>query len=200
MTFLFDEDIDSKVSALDPKFREKIADMFEAMHKSISMLYEAAIKDEKTGLYNHKFFETVLEMEIEKAKRNEEKLSIMITDIDHFKKINDTHGHLKADEMLAQLAKVMKKHARKSDIVARFGGEEFFILLPETSLEKAKKFASRLKKAIHEDKFLKKFNLTVSGGLTEYRARDTKFKFKERADKALYKAKEGGRDRFEALK
>ena len=200
MVFMFDDDIKEKVSALDPKFREKINDMFEAMHKSISMLYEAAIKDEKTGVYNHKFFETIIEMEIEKAKRKKEKLSLVLIDIDHFKKINDTHGHLKADEMLFHLAKVLKKTARKSDVVARFGGEEFFILLPETSLEKAKKFASRLKTAIHSDSFLKKFKLTVSGGITEFKPRDTKLKFKERADKALYKAKEGGRDKFEVLK
>ncbi|MFZ1971029.1 MAG: GGDEF domain-containing protein [Candidatus Nanoarchaeia archaeon] len=200
MTFLFDEDIKSKVSALDPKFREKITEMFDAMQKSISMLYEAAIVDEKTGLYNHKFFETVLDMEMEKAERKKEKLSLVMIDIDHFKKINDTYGHLKADEMLAQLAKVVKKCARKSDVVARFGGEEFFILLPLTTLEKAKKFASRLKTAIHKDSFLKKYKLTVSGGITQYKIKDDKLKFKERADKALYKAKEGGRDRFEVLK
>lgn len=200
MTFLFDNEIKDKVSALDPKFREKITEMFEAMHKSISMLYDAAIRDEKTGLYNNKFFETVLEMEMEKAKRGNEKLSLMILDIDHFKIINDTYGHLKADEMLAQLAKVVKKCIRKSDIAARFGGEEFFILLPDTSLEKAKKLSARLKKAIHGDKMLKRYKLTVSGGITQYKPRDNKFKFKDRSDKALYKAKEGGRDKFESLK
>ena len=121
-------------------------------------------------------------------------------DIDHFKKINDTYGHLKADEMLAKLAKVLMNCARKSDVVARFGGEEFFILLPETQIEKAKKFASRLKTAIHRDVFLKKYKLTVSGGITQFKAKDDKARFKERADRALYKAKEGGRDRFEVLK
>lgn len=200
MTFLFDEDIKAKVSALDPKFREKINDMFEAMHKSISMLYDAAIRDEKTGLYNNKFFETVLEMESEKAKRKQQKLSLVIIDVDHFKKINDTYGHLKADEMLAELGKIIIKTVRKSDIAARFGGEEFFILLPETNLDKAKKFAARLRTAIHTDKFLKKFKLTVSGGITQYKEGDNKMKFKERTDKALYKAKEGGRDRFEVMK
>lgn len=197
---MFDEDIKAKVSALDPKFREKINDMFEAMHKSISMLYDAAIRDEKTGLYNNKFFETVLDMESEKAKRKQQKLSLVIIDVDHFKKINDTYGHLKADEMLAELGKIIMKTIRKSDIAARFGGEEFFILLPETNLEKAKKFAARLRTAIHTDKFLKKFKLTASGGITQYKEGDNKMKFKERTDKALYRAKEGGRDRFEVIK
>ncbi len=200
MAFLFDDDINKKISALDPKFREKISEMFDAMQKSIHMLYDAAIKDEKTGLYNNKFFETLLEMEIDKVKRREEKLSLMIVDIDYFKKINDTYGHLKADEMLAHLAKLLKKTIRKSDVPARFGGEEFFVILPETSIDKAKKLAARLKKAIHSDELLKKYNITVSGGITQFKPRDTKIKFKERADKALYQAKETGRDKFVAMK
>ncbi|HTZ42001.1 MAG TPA: GGDEF domain-containing protein [Candidatus Omnitrophota bacterium] len=200
MTFLFDNEIKEKVSALDPKFREKINELFMAMHKSISMLYDAAIHDEKTGLYNNKFFETVLDMEIEKARRKKEKLSLVVIDVDHFKRMNDTYGHLKADEMLAGLAKAITGVIRKSDVAARFGGEEFFILLPETSIEKAKKFAGRLKSAIHGNKFLKKYKLTVSGGITQYKDKENKLKFKTRADKALYVAKEGGRDRFEVLK
>jgi diguanylate cyclase (GGDEF)-like protein len=200
MTFLFDDDIKEKVNALDPNFREKISEMFEAMHKSISMLYDAAIRDEKTKLYNHKFFETVLEMELEKAKRKKEHLSLIIIDIDFFKKVNDKYGHLKADEILFRLSRLMEKTARKSDVVARFGGEEFFILLPETTLDKAKRFAARLRREIKNDSMLKKHGITVSGGITEYKARDSKKRFKERADKALYKAKHGGRDRFEVLK
>jgi len=200
MAFLFDDDINKKVSALDPKFREKISEMFNAMQKSIHMLYEAAIKDEKTGLYNNKFFETLLEMEIDKVKRREEKLSLMIIDIDYFKKVNDAHGHLKADEILSHLARLLRKTIRKSDIPARFGGEEFFVLLPETSIEKAKKLAARLKKAIHSDEFLKKYDITVSGGISQFKRRDTKTKFKDRADKALYKAKNSGRDKFVVIR
>ncbi len=200
MAFLFDNDINKEVSALDPKFREKISEMFTAMQKSIHMLYDAAIHDEKTGLYNNKFFETLLEMEMDKAKRRKQKLSIIIIDIDFFKKVNDTYGHVKADEILAQLAQLVKKTIRKSDVPARFGGEEFFIILPETSLERAKTLASRLKTAIHSDKFLKKHKITVSGGITQFRGKDTKVIFKERADKALYQAKETGRDKFIAIK
>ena len=192
----FEGDFEKKVSALDPKFREKISELFETMQRSISMLYESAIRDEKTGLYNHKFFETIIKMEIEKVKRNKEKLSLIIIDIDFFKKLNDTYGHLKGDELLAHLAKLLLKTLRKSDIVSRFGGEEFFLLLPETSLEKAKKLGTRLKRAIHNDKIFKKYNLTISGGITEFRKRDTETKFKERVDKALYQAKKQGRDRF----
>jgi len=191
-----DKKLKEKISALDPKFKEKIEELFGTMKESISILYEAAIRDEKTGMYNSKFFETILDMEVEKVKRGQEKLSLFIIDIDFFKKINDKYGHLKADELLIRLAKVLIKQFRKSDIISRFGGEEFFILLPETDLKKAKKISSRLRTAIKSDKMLKKHDVTISGGLAEFRKRDTKKTFKQRADKALYKAKNKGRDRF----
>lgn len=195
-----DKKIEEKLSALDPRFRKKIQDLFASINESVSMLYDAAIHDEKTGLYNNKFFETVFEMEAEKAKRKQQKLSMIMTDIDFFKKINDTHGHMKADEFLKRLADVIMKQVRKSDITARFGGEEFIILLPETNLEKAKKFAARLKNAIHSDSILKRYHVTVSGGISQYKDSENRNKLKERVDKALYNAKETGRDRFVAMR
>ena len=191
-----DRELNKKISALDPRFKKKITALLDSINESVSLLYETATHDEKTGLYNNKFFETLLDMEIEKAKRGQQKLSIVMIDIDFFKKINDTHGHMEADELLAKLAQVLKKQARISDVVARFGGEEFVILLPETNLVKAKKFSARLKKTIHDDKILKKYNLTVSGGITEFKKNDNKKKFKHRVDQALYEAKHKGRDRF----
>lgn len=195
-----DKKIEEKLSALDPRFRKKISDLFTSINESVSMLYDAAIHDEKTGLYNNKFFETVFEMEAEKARRKQQKLSMIMTDIDFFKKINDTHGHMKADEFLKRLADVIKKQIRKSDIVARFGGEEFIILLPETNLDKAKKFAARLKTAIHSDSMLKRYHVTVSGGISQYKDQEDRKKLKERVDKALYQAKETGRDKFVAMR
>ncbi|MFQ5531628.1 MAG: GGDEF domain-containing protein [Candidatus Nanoarchaeia archaeon] len=194
------KNLNKKLHALDPRFRKQIHDLLENMHESISLLYEAATHDEKTGLYNNKFFENILDMEIEKAKRGKQKLSLFIIDIDFFKQINDKYGHIKADEVLARLAKVVMKQIRKSDIAARFGGEEFFILLPETNLEKATKLTSRLKSAIKSDKMLKRYGVTVSGGLTQFKKTDTKKRLKQRVDKALYKAKQTGRDKFVAVK
>lgn len=190
-------DMNKKLSALDPRFRKKIENLFNSMSESISMLYEAATRDEKTGLYNNKFFETILEMEVGKAARRKQNLSLFIVDIDFFKQINDKYGHIRADELLARLAKIIQKHIRKSDIAARFGGEEFFILFPGADLKKAKKITSRLRSAIRSDKLLKKHNLTVSGGLSQYRrTKDTKKALKKRVDKALYMAKHSGRDKF----
>ena len=195
-----DSKLNKKLHALDPRFRKRFTELMSMMDESISMLYEEATHDEKTGLFNNKFFETMLDMEIEKAKRNQQKLSLFMIDIDFFKKINDTYGHIKADELLAQLAQVLMKQIRKSDIAARFGGEEFFVLLPETNLEKAKKFTTRLRRAIKSDSILKKHGITVSGGITQYKKGDTKKKLKERVDKALYQAKEGGRDKFISMR
>jgi len=189
-----------KLHALDPRFRKKFTELMSMMDESISLLYEAATHDEKTGLYNNKFFENMLDIEIEKAKREQENLSLFIIDIDFFKKVNDTYGHMKADELLARLAQVLMKQIRKSDIAARFGGEEFFVLLPETNLDKAKKLTSRLKIAIKSDSILKKHGITVSGGITQFKKNDTKKKLKERVDKALYQAKEQGRNRFIIIK
>lgn len=194
-----DKELKEKISTLDPKFREKIEELFGTMKESISLLYEAAIRDEKTGLYNSKFFETILDMEIEKVKRRQQKLSLFMIDIDYFKKINDKYGHLKADELLVRLAEVLTKQFRKSDIISRFGGEEFFILLPETDLKKAKKITSRLRTAIKSDKILQKHDVVISGGLTEFKKKDTKKTFEQRADKALYQAKKQGGDRFASV-
>ena len=193
------KETEKKLHALDPKFRKRFKELMSMMDESVSLLYEAATHDEKTGLYNNKFLENMLNMEIEKAKRAQEKLSVCMIDIDFFKKINDKHGHMKADELLEKLADVLMKQIRKSDIAARFGGEEFFVLLPETDLNKAKRFAARLKTAIKSDSMLTKYNLTVSGGITEYRKGDTKKRLKERVDKALYQAKKQGRNRFIAV-
>jgi len=193
-----DTPIKEKIKFLSPKLRKKLEDLFENMDESISMLYDVATRDKKTGLYNHGFFETVFGMEIEKARRGKQKLSFMIIDIDFFKKVNDKYGHIKADDLLKQLAKVMTSHARKYDIVARFGGEEFVMILPETSLTKAKTVAKRLRELINKDKILKKHGITVSGGITQYKERDSAKTIKSRADKALYQAKNTGRNKFVA--
>jgi diguanylate cyclase (GGDEF)-like protein len=192
-----------KVFTHNKEFNKQLKKLFGKLNKSqkefVSLLYEAAVRDEKTGLYNSKFFDTILEMEMEKAKRGNQKLSLFAIDIDFFKKLNDSHGHLKGDEVLVDLAGLLQKQMRLSDVVSRFGGEEFFILLPETSVTKAKKITSRLRSAIKKEKLLKKYGVTVSGGLTGYKEGDTKASFMERADKALYKAKQTGRDKFVAI-
>lgn len=195
-----DKQTEQKLHTLDPDFRKKIEDLFKTINESVSMLYDVATHDEKTGLYNNRFLETILDMEIEKAMRDKQRLCFLIIDIDFFKRINDTHGHLKGDEILARLARVVRNEIRKSDIAARFGGEEFVVLLPETTLQKAKKLVARLRMKIKNDVFLKKYKIAISGGLTQYRKGESKKTFKQRADNALYEAKESGRDKIISVK
>ena len=185
---------EEKLKVLSPALKSKIKNLLQNIDKSIDDLYEIAIRDEKTGLYNNKFFSSIFDMEFSSAKRGE-KLSLLILDIDYFKKLNDKYGHFTGDKILKQVASIIEKQIRKSDTAARFGGEEFIILLPNTSAKKAKKVAERIRKKIKQD--MKKYNLTVSGGLTDFKKADTKSSMKQRADKALYQAKEKGRNNIQ---
>lgn len=109
-------------------------------------LNEQATHDWLTGLYNRRYFEATLHDHIETATRYVRELSLVIFDLDRFKQINDTHGHDAGDEVLRQFATLLKTSARKSDIVCRFGGDEFAVILPETDRASAERFAERLSK------------------------------------------------------
>lgn len=176
--------------------KRKLTKLLRELKELALSFYNAAIHDEKTGLYNHRFFETVLEMEIEKSKRGQSELCLVMVDVDDFKKVNEQYGHFKADELLERLAKVMSKAIRKSDILSRFGGEEFLILLPHTALNKAKFFVSRLKSTIHQDKILSSHNIRISGGFAQYEKSESAKSFRERTNQALREAKRTGKDRF----
>jgi len=153
--------------------------------------------DRLTGLFNKGKFNEVLKKEIERVKRYKRPLSLIIFDIDHFKRINDTYGHKVGDEVLKELAKVIKKSVRKTDFVARWGGEEFVILALETDLEGAFKLAEKIRKTVEEHEFPTVKNVTVSLGVAQYIDGESPEDFIIRADMALYKAKEGGRNRVE---
>lgn len=177
-----------------PKEKEEMQRLINHLRAQIEHLHQIATQDEKTGLYNSFFFKSVFEFELNKAKR-EGTFSIVILDLDLFKKINDTYGHITADEILKKVADVLKKELRGADVISRFGGEEFFIILPSANLSQARIIAERLRMSIQKDEFLKKFKVTLSAGLSEYIKNDTFEKMANRADKALYKAKETGRNK-----
>lgn len=180
---------------LAPEFKKEIDNILKDLKTSLYDLHDIATRDEKTGIYNHRFFKTVFEMELEKAKRGKQKLCLCVIDIDFFKKFNDTYGHLVGDEILFELAQTIQKELRKYDILARFGGEEFFILFPETSINRGKQVAERLRKSLWKSKKMKKYEVTISLGVTEYKERDTMERMIKRADDALYLSKKGGRNK-----
>jgi diguanylate cyclase (GGDEF)-like protein len=189
-------EINEKLKFLNPSVKNHLSKLMKEIEENIGYLYELATIDEKTGVYNNKFFSTVSEMEFDKAKRGLGKLSILMIDLDNFKKLNDTYGHYTGDEVLARLGKILKINTRKYDIISRFGGEEFVLLLPNTGANRAKIVCNRIRSKVEKDLLMKKYHMTISGGLTSYRERDTLKRMKERADKAVYKAKRSGKNKI----
>lgn len=156
-----------------------------------------ALEDPLTGISNRAALLPTLKKEIDLARRHNLPLSILSLDLDRFKHVNDTLGHLAGDTVLKEFAKLLIRTCRESDLAFRAGGEEFFIILRNTSLEGAKILAERLRTkteitAIMYQKF--SIKLTVSIGITEYKPSDTYTSLMDRADKALYHAKNNGRN------
>ena len=160
---------------------------------------EVSHTDALTYLPNRRQVINHLQKEVHRAERYKTSLSISMMDIDHFKNINDTYGHTVGDQVLRLLADMLRGGIRESDMVGRYGGEEFFIVLPSTKLQRAAELAARLCRTIRETDIDvgEKIHLTVSLGVAEYRHSEENWqKFLSRADMALYAAKNAGRDRW----
>lgn len=151
--------------------------------------------DQLTQIYNRVKFVDSLEKEVARIRRYEADLSLIMLDIDHFKRINDNYGHDVGDEVLILLTKVVDTCIRETDIFARWGGEEFMILLPHTSLNNAAKLAERIREKIEKAEFPKVGTITSSFGVSQFVKWDNEESFTKRVDRALYKAKEKGRNR-----
>lgn len=154
-------------------------------------------RDFLTKLHNRYFFYNAIENEINRAKRYDRSFSVIIMDIDFFKKINDTYGHFVGDECLKNLAKVIMNNVRDTDIVCRFGGEEFIILLPEINEDQVKQVADKIRQKIEETTFFiqkQEIRFTVSIGYGQFSTEEFLDDFLIRIDKALYKAKDSGRN------
>jgi len=175
----------------------------EVEAKFLGTLYEAATRDFLTSAYNKKFFVERLQEEFSFAHRNARELSVLVIDIDFFKKINDTYGHLAGDIAIKKIAHHLMSHTRKDDIVARFGGEEFVILMRDVPKARAQQLAETIRKGIAEVsiKFASSvFNVTVSVGVATLssQSRHQYDRFEsliDDADKRLYEAKMSGRNK-----
>jgi diguanylate cyclase (GGDEF)-like protein len=177
---------------------------------------ELAVRDELTGAYNRRHFQQMLELELKRAERYKRHVTLLMIDVDHFKKFNDTYGHLKGDELLKKLTKLLKKNLREMDVLARYGGEEFVVMLTDTSMNDGINVASKLRELV-------KMNLKVTGhpqiaagpspeaqdgvpasvtisiGVSSYpECANTPEELLNSADMALYVAKHKGRDRVHA--
>ncbi len=164
-----------------------------------------ATLDALTGFYNRRQLDDRINQEVASAKRKKTDLCVIMTDIDFFKKVNDTYGHAAGDTVLKSVAKIMRSGLREYDIAARYGGEEFVILLPSTNLQEALIVAERLRASVEKEVIniekvntknsTKQISVTISLGVCNYISGDNSQNLLMKADKALYQAKESGRNR-----
>jgi len=166
----------------------------------LSSIKNIAIYDTLTNLYNRRYFEERLGVEVQKAFHSGAFLSLVMVDIDHFKKVNDTLGHPAGDRVLSEIASLLKNSVRKKDTVARYGGEEFILILPEANLEASFMIAERIRRLIEKTPMetgQAQINSTVSIGISNFPSHQPRSKEElvKMADLALYEAKGGGRNR-----
>jgi len=179
--------------------REELASINETLREKNVELHEISITDSLTGLYNRKHLMETLDKEVSRSQRHSRSFSLLVIDIDHFKKYNDTYGHLAGDEVLSKLASVFKESIRSSDYAARYGGEEFIIMLPEIGPEQGVEAAERIRHKVAEEIFSgdgESIKVTISVGVACYpkNGEDAESVIRN-ADAALYEAKELGRNR-----
>jgi diguanylate cyclase (GGDEF)-like protein len=175
-------------------------DLIEQLKIEVETLKEQAHTDALTGLYNYRFFADILPREMERAQRSLQPMSMIIIDIDYFKKLNDQWGHEIGNKALIHIAKLIHQTIRKLDFACRFGGEEFAVILPNTDLRQSIYVANRIREVIEMTALqvdAQSINITASLGVDEYRANhsDTTDSFVERVDAWLYQAKHSGRNK-----
>lgn len=182
--------------------RYAVQDLINAEEERCA-LYDLAVTDPLTKALNRRAFFRFAEREVQRAQRHEHPLSVLMFDIDHFKKVNDIHGHAAGDEVIVRLSRLVTDCVREADLLGRLGGEEFGLILPETDTDAAVTLANRLRDAVRDLRFQSSesnFNITISLGVSQLDSSEADIvPALERADKALYRAKRFGRDRAELM-
>ena len=172
-------------------------------NRILSKLVNLAITDGLTKLYNLRHFYHLLEIEIDRCRRYTHPLALMLLDIDNFKVYNDTYGHLEGDKVLVRIGQIINSCLRTMDSAFRYGGEEFTVILPETTAEEANNVAQRIKAAVEFENFFPEpgniITVTISIGVTEYYNKESLSAFIKRADQAMYLSKEKGRNAISSL-
>lgn len=185
------------------KVHLKIKHLQDDLKRSNELLLELSNTDHLTGLFNRRYLMESLDKELQRAVRKQGCLSLILLDIDYFKSVNDTFGHVQGDVVLQKVSQQLQKELRGYDIAARYGGEEFIAVLPDASLKEAVFVAERIRGAIEQLKFvgdISHLRLTASLGVAEFEAPDCNNgvdAFIKQADDALYRAKANGRNRVE---
>lgn len=172
--------------------------MTQSLSKRSENLQHAALTDGLTGMQNRRYFDDALAQYLEEFKRINRPVGLMILDLDHFKSVNDTHGHDAGDEVLRAVADCLREFTRYHDVVARLGGEEFAIVAPNMDADTLTKFANRIRMAVSQITISSgniRIRVTVSVGLAIWDGREGSDDLFRRADAMLYKAKRDGRNR-----
>ncbi len=176
----------------------EILALYESGKSQAKKLAKMAFFDPLTQIFNRRFFMIRATADFNNSMRQGEPCSVIMVDIDHFKKFNDTYGHQYGDEVLKTVASVLSSNLRDSDVLGRYGGEEFVIFLPGTGIKEAERVAERLRQAVEKYPMAKQ-KITISLGVTQCKPGDTLETMIKRADEGLYLAKENGRNRVEVV-
>jgi diguanylate cyclase (GGDEF)-like protein len=163
-------------------------------NKLLIKIHSIATQDHLTQLFNRRYIQEALQLELERSERTDSIFSIMVIDIDHFKSVNDTYGHNIGDQVLMEFSKILTDSVRTIDLVARWGGEEFLIICPETDINGAKKLGEKLLNAIRSNSNNNIQHVTASIGIACAGKSDTTESLIHKADDCLYQAKNTGRD------
>lgn len=186
--------------------KERAQSLAQELKESNEKLREIALRDGLTDLYNHRYFQEAMDKELSRAERYSRPLSLILFDLDHFKKVNDSYGHRAGDIVLKEISALVQSKVRTNDIVARYGGEEFTIILPETELKGAAVLAERIRVAVEEKEIIAdshKIKATISLGVSTYLPGDkktSKTEIVDAADAALYHSKDSGRNKLSIAK
>lgn len=175
-------------------------ELLEELEKQNSKLELLSTMDQLTGVYNRRYYLKALEDEFKYFEKTNKHFYVMMIDIDDFKMVNDTYGHLYGDEILKSVAEGIKKCLRNHDIISRYGGEEFSVIISHTSEENGLIIAKRIRKAVEDLQYREKENVTISIGVVKNKEDDTELGIMKRADDYLYIAKENGKNRVEGEK
>jgi diguanylate cyclase (GGDEF)-like protein len=182
---------------MNAELEDIVAARTEELVEKNRMLEVLSVTDKLTGLYNRRKLDEVLEEELVRAQRYQVDVSIIMLDIDHFKQVNDTHGHGVGDAVLVAMAKLLREQTRDADALGRLGGEEFLVVCPHSNAEGSLHAATKLREAIAGHHFPGVGQVTSSFGIASCRPDDTAVTILARADAALYRAKGAGRNRVE---
>ncbi|MBA3012396.1 MAG: transporter substrate-binding domain-containing protein [Proteobacteria bacterium] len=181
------------------RLNKQIAIAHEKLSQKTQELEHISVTDSLTEIFNRRHIEATFELELKRSRRHGRELSIILLDIDFFKTVNDTFGHQTGDTVLKLFTGLIEKNIRATDILGRWGGEEFLIVCPETNLENACHLAGALRRRIGTERFGKAGSQTASFGVTAFKKEDDSQAMISRADKALYLAKSNGRNQVERI-